>query len=112
MGSLRKQLFLLCLFASPGASSAPEAGLLAPADPATPVPAAKYESAFAGYARYRDEDLAPWRAVNDEVARAGGHAGIVGGAGHSTPDSRKPAAGSPPSPSQAVPRTTHDAGHK
>ena len=52
-----------------------------PADPAALVPAAKYESAFTGYRSFREEPIAPWRDVNDEVARAGGHIGIVGGAG-------------------------------
>jgi hypothetical protein len=53
-----------------------------PADPAAPVPAFKYESPFAGYPTYREQQLAPWRDVNDDVARAGGHIGIFGGAGH------------------------------
>ena len=58
-----------------------------PADPAAPAPAVKYESAFTGYRGFREEPLAPWRGVNDEVARAGGHAGIFGGshAGHGAP---------------------------
>ena len=51
-----------------------------PADPAASTPATKYESAFSGYRGFREEPLAPWRDVNDEVARAGGHIGIVGGA--------------------------------
>jgi hypothetical protein len=51
------------------------------ADPNVAVPALIYESAFTGYAPYRDVKVAPWRDVNDEVARAGGHIGIVGGAG-------------------------------
>lgn len=52
------------------------------ADPAAPAPAAKYESAFSGYRGYREEPLATWRDVNDEVARAGGHIGILRGAAH------------------------------
>jgi len=65
-----------------------------PADPAAPVPAVKYESAFTGYRSFREEPLAPWRSVNDEAARAGGHIGIIGGAhgGHGTP---KPATAAP-----------------
>jgi len=51
------------------------------ADPAAPAPAVKHESAFSGYRSYRDEPLAPWREVNDEVTRAGGHIGILRGAG-------------------------------
>ena len=64
-----------------------------PADLAAPAPAVKYESAFAGYRGFREEPLAPWRGVNDEVARAGGHVGIVGGAhGASKPAAKAPAA--------------------
>jgi hypothetical protein len=65
------------------------------------VPAIKYESAFAGYTPYREEKLAPWRDVNDDVARAGGHIGIFRGAGNAdhdgaAPGPAKPAPGQPP----------------
>jgi hypothetical protein len=53
-----------------------------PGDPAVTVPAVKYESAFTGYAPFREEKLVPWREVNDEVGKVRGHAGIFGGAGH------------------------------
>ena len=84
-----------------------------PADPAAPAPAVKYESAFAGYAPYREEKLAPWREVNDEVAKVRGHAGIFGGAGHGAgekaspakPAAGKPAAGKPAEPAGQAPRT-------
>ncbi len=60
-----------------------------PADPAAAAPAVKYESTFTGYVLFRDEKLAPWREVNDEAARVGGHLGIFSGAaghgGHSAP---------------------------
>jgi hypothetical protein len=53
-----------------------------------------YESAFETYRPYREEPVADWRAVNDEVGRVGGHAGIVGGAsGHGTHGAAKPADG-------------------
>ena len=48
-----------------------------PADPTAPGPAFQYESAFEGYRTYRETPLAPWREVNDEVARVGGHLGIL-----------------------------------
>ena len=50
-----------------------------PADPAARVPAPQYHSAFGGYRPLRDEPVAAWREVNDEVARIGGHLGIVRG---------------------------------
>ena len=71
-----------------------------PADPAAPVPTVKYDSAFSGYRGFREEPLAPWRAVNDEVARVGGHIGIVGGAGQpaAKPKPKPQAPGAAPSP--------------
>jgi len=64
-----------------------------PADATAPAPAAQHESAFAGYRAFRAEPIAPWREVNDEVARAGGHIGIMRGAsGHGGAGAGKPAA--------------------
>lgn len=55
-----------------------------PADPEAAAPSPQYRSAFDGYQPFRDEKLAPWREVNDEVGRIGGQIGIFGGghAGH------------------------------
>jgi len=53
-----------------------------PADPQVKVAPPQYQSAYTGYRPLRDEKPAPWREVNDEVARAGGHLGIFSGAGH------------------------------
>ena len=58
------------------ASSAP---LAASAD--ARVPETKYDSAFTGYQPFREQKLAPWRELNDEAHKAGGHIGIFGGAG-------------------------------
>lgn len=55
---------------------------ISPADPGAAAPQTPYASAFAGYQPFRDEKLAPWREVNDEVGRIGGQAGIFGEAGH------------------------------
>jgi hypothetical protein len=61
-------------------------------NPAAPVPPVQYESAIADYQAYRDEIVRDWRAVNDEVAGAGGHVGIMGGAtGHGVHGDRKQA---------------------
>jgi hypothetical protein len=88
-----------------------------PADPAVRVPSMNYESAFAGYISYRQQDVAPWRDVNDEVARTGGHTGIFGGARDSGHAPAKPAAKSPatsPAPiSIPAPKAAgHGADHK
>ncbi len=87
-----------------------------PADPAAVVPPVRYESAFAGYSPYSDAPLAPWRDVNEEVARAGGHVGIFGGAGKAGHATKKPAAKSPaarPAPdAKPAPQAGHGAAHK
>ena len=54
---------------------------LQPTDPAASAPPVTYRSAFEGYRLFRDEAIADWRAVNEEVGRVGGHIGIMGGAG-------------------------------
>jgi len=63
-----------------------------PADPAAAVPAPRYESAFSTYRPYRDEKPASWRDLNDEVARVGGHIGVLR-AGDSASPATSPAAG-------------------
>ena len=47
---------------------------------AAPSPAAAiYQSTTAAYTPYREESIANWRAVNDEMARLNGHGGHIGG---------------------------------
>ena len=46
-----------------------------PDDPAVKTLPSAPPSAFAGYRPFRDEPQTPWREVNDEVGRLGGHAG-------------------------------------
>ena len=72
------------------------------------VPEIKYESAFEKYVPYREQPLATWREVNDEVGRVGGHLGMFGSAGHaghggSKPGPAKPPAGAPASASKEAP---------
>jgi len=62
---------------APLAAAQPAALHPDPADPGAPAPMLQYESAFKGYRSFRDTPLAPWRDVNDEVARVGGHVGIL-----------------------------------
>lgn len=62
---------------APLAAAEPAAARTDPANPEAPVPAIRYDSAFDGYRSYRQTPLAPWRDVNDEVARVGGHPGIL-----------------------------------
>ena len=44
------------------------------------VPETQYNSAFTGYQPFREQKLAPWRELNDDVHTAGGHIGIFSGA--------------------------------
>jgi hypothetical protein len=48
-----------------------------PIKPEASVPSVTYRSAFADYRPYREQEISPWREVNDEVARVGGHAGVL-----------------------------------
>lgn len=84
-----------CTAFGPSFAAAQQPANANPADPQAAVPAARHESAFAGYRQMRDEKPAPWREVNDEVGRVGGHLGIFrnrasgtgtagGHAGHAT----------------------------
>jgi hypothetical protein len=75
--STKALLYCAAILAPLTAAAQQPAGTAGPADPAAAVPPVKYESAFAGYVPHREEKLAPWRDVNDEVARAGGHLGIM-----------------------------------
>jgi hypothetical protein len=61
-------------------------------DAAVAVPPLRYDSAFFGYIPYRKQDPRTWAEVNDEVAQAGGHMKMFGGAyaGHGA--ATKPAA--------------------
>lgn len=88
-----------------------------PADSGAAVTVLTYESAFIGYVPYRDEKLAPWRDVNDEVARVGGQAGILGGVGgHAGHGAAQPAVKSPASapvvPSPARPHVMPMGSHE
>ena len=84
----------LCLVATltAGAAVAQDIRPPHPADAAAAAPPARYDSAFSGYTPYRDEKLAPWREINDEVARVGGHIGILRGEAAAA----KPAPGAKP----------------
>lgn len=42
-----------------------------PIDPGAKVPPVEYRSAFDGYRRFGDQELADWRKANDSVGRAG-----------------------------------------
>lgn len=80
---MKYALIALVVFSAhaPLAAAQPAASHRDPADPAAPVPALQYQSAFEGYRGFRETPLAPWRDVNDEVARVGGHLGVLRGQG-------------------------------
>jgi hypothetical protein len=87
-------LALLAMFAG-GAAFAQGEGTNDPRAPETRVPALTYQSAFEDYRPYREQELAPWREVNEEVARVGGHIGVMKNAEKSDKPQteEKPAAG-------------------
>jgi len=110
-----RRFVLLLLFgiAAPGYAQRP-----APPDPAraaAPVPAVPYRSAFDGYRRFGDTRPADWKAVNDEVARAGGHIGILKAEPAGTASTPQPPSAPSSSPAAPAPRPAaggHDAHHK
>ena len=55
-----------------GCTAAPPAPVLAPADPSTPVPAARYSSVTAPYTRQRPVEPLPWRERNQRIAPQAG----------------------------------------
>lgn len=71
----RALLWLLAAFA--GSVLAQGGSNNDPRKPEAKVPAPAYRSAFEDYRRYREPELAPWREVNEEVARVGGHTGVM-----------------------------------
>ena len=70
-------LFSACVGLAPLAFAAQPS----PTDPAAPASPARYESAFDGYRSYKEEPIADWRGVNNEVGQIGGHMGIFRGTG-------------------------------
>ena len=72
-----KRIFYALAITVAGVAAAQTAPQPDPRDPKAPVQPAEYRSAFADYRRYSEPEIADWRAVNDEVARVGGHLGIV-----------------------------------
>jgi len=90
----------LVLAAPAGAQSRPR-----PDDPAVKTPPPARASAYEGYRPFREEEIAPWREVNEEVGRLGGHSGHVGkddmgkDAAHTAP----PPAAQPPAGATAQP---------
>lgn len=83
------------------------------ADPAAPTPPVTYRSGFEGYKPFREEPVANWRGLNDEVRDVGGHAGIFGGAGHGGNAASKPApqpiGPTPPAPGPSAVRDAPEA---
>ena len=81
-----RSVALSCALLAPAASGS--AAQLPVLDASAPSSVVEYRSAFEDYRPYREEARADWRSVNEEVARAGGHAGIMRGAKASAPSPR------------------------
>ena len=71
----------LCIaaLAVPAAHAAEPTATPPAADANARVPETQYNSAFTGYQPFREQKLAPWRELNDDAHKAGGHIGIFGG---------------------------------
>ena len=75
MTSIRSVVLLSACLAAPISSAA----VPAEAEPSHPTLKITYRSAFADYRPFREEPVTDWRALNDDVAQAGGHVGIMRG---------------------------------
>jgi hypothetical protein len=84
---MRQLMLALLAMSAGGAAFAQGEGTNDPRAPEARVPALTYQSAFQDYRPYREQELAPWREVNEEVARVGGHVGVMKSAGK--PDERQ-----------------------
>jgi hypothetical protein len=83
-------------FALAGVGHAADTQMIGSRTPEKPAATATYRSVFDSYRRFSDEPVAPWRQVNDEVARVGGHAGALkSDRGSQPPASAAPANGTP-----------------
>ena len=84
--------------AASAAAQTPSAGVqprLRPDDPAVKTPPPAPPSAFAGYRPFLDEPSPPWREVNDEVGRLGGHMGHMKGEAESATPQVAPGSAAP-----------------
>lgn len=72
-------------------------------------PPPEYQSAFGDYRPFKDQPVASWRDVNGEVARVGGHAGVLksdAATAKSAPGLKRPA-----DPATAAPAATPAPAH-
>ncbi len=74
---MKRAIVLLLSASAVGAAFAQSEGKKPSAKPEVRVPPVHYRSAFEDYRPYREQKIAPWREVNDEVARVGGHSGVL-----------------------------------
>lgn len=75
------------------AAAATQPARPAPADPSARTPGVEYRSAFENYQAYKEQEIANWRAANDEVREAAGHKGHAPGQGSGENARVKPPAG-------------------
>lgn len=81
---MKKHWLLLLSAMAAGAGCAQTVARPDPAAADGKAPAPEYRSAFEGYRRYAEPEVAGWREMNQEVGRVGGHPGIVRGQGDAT----------------------------
>lgn len=108
---MRKTLLIALMALWAGAAAAQLAQRPDPSDPKAKALDLEYRSAFDGYRRFGEEDLADWRKSNEEVGAAGGHAGHQAGQGRGASTS-KPQPGSPESSDRQAPPAGHGGHHQ
>jgi hypothetical protein len=74
---MHKRIFCALAMTVAGAAAAQNTPQRDPADPKGGGKPVEYRSAFDDYRPYKETEIAPWREVNEEVGRVGGHLGIA-----------------------------------
>ena len=102
-------LVLAVLAVAAGAAHAQSERRPNPTDPQAKVPSVGFRSAFEGYRPFAEPEARDWRRSNEEVGKAGGHAGHRPGQGAGQ-QTFKPQPGKPESGGR--PANQGDGGHK
>lgn len=89
---MHKRIVLLIAATAAATAGAQQPQRPDPGDPGSKVPVVEHRSAFEGYRRYVEPEVAGWREMNQEVGRVGGHLGIVRRQGEAAkPEPKDPA---------------------
>lgn len=93
----------LSLLVSPAAWAQTQAAGASPSDASASVPTLVYDSPFARYRAFAEQEVAPWKASNDNAGRIGGWRVYAREARDPDPGGKAQPAEAKPAPSEAKP---------